>query len=87
MMFMASYPAMELSAPFAERKPLACHHPLLHKAMILLNDVVHVLRGSAPAVPAQYARLLQFSDCGRVSWMAIHIDDSGPDLTRTQCES
>jgi hypothetical protein len=52
--------------------------------MILLNDVVHVLRWPAPAVPAQRARLLQLSDGGRVSWMAIHIDDSRPDLPRTQ---
>ena len=52
--------------------------------MILFNDVVHVLRWPATAVPAQCARLLQLSDGGRVSWMAIHIDHSRPDLPRTQ---
>jgi len=58
-------------------EPLARHHPLLHKAMILFTDVVHVLRWPTPALPPQFARLLQLSDCGRVSWMAIPLMTRG----------
>jgi hypothetical protein len=40
-------------------KPLARYYSLLDEAVILLNHVVHVLRWPAPALSAQYARLLQ----------------------------
>jgi hypothetical protein len=86
MMFMASYPAMELMAP-SRPEPLTRNHPFLHKAVILLDDVVHVLRLPAPAVPAEFAGSLQFSDRRRVSRTTTDIDDTRPRLHRTQCKS
>ncbi len=66
---------------------LTGNYPLLHKAVILLNDVIPVLRSPAPAVPAEFAVSLQFADRGGVSRMTIHIDDSRPGLPTRAGES
>jgi hypothetical protein len=49
-MFIASYPAIVFSAPATDRNHWTGHDPLLHEAMILLEDVVQVRRSSTPRV-------------------------------------
>jgi len=49
--------------------------PLLDEAMILLDDIVQIRRGSAATAPAEFAGPLQFGNCASVCRMAIHIDD------------
>jgi hypothetical protein len=46
----------------------------LHKPMILLNDVVHVLAGPALAFLGQQFILLQIADGANVSGVLIYID-------------
>jgi hypothetical protein len=55
-MFMASYPAIVLSAVNGS-EPLARHHSLLHETMILFDDVVHAGGRAASASPAQFSAL------------------------------
>ena len=57
----------------------------LHKPMILLNDVVHVLAGSALAFLGQQFILLQIVDGANVSGILVDIDFSwGGDVGSTQ---
>jgi hypothetical protein len=65
-------------------EPLTGQHALLHKTMVLLNDVVQVRRWSALAPPAEFAVLLQFCDRGGISRVTGNIDDPGTCLSRTQ---
>jgi hypothetical protein len=57
-------------------KPLLCHNTLLHKTVVLFNDVVEVLNGSMPASARQVARALQTRDGRRVNGSEISVDDA-----------
>ncbi len=61
---------------------LTRNNSLLHQAMILLDDVVHVRRGSTKAVPAQLTSSLQLADVGRICRVTIDVDHSRAALAR-----
>ena len=81
-MFIASYPAIVLSAPFTDRKPLTGHYPLFYETMVLLDSVVQVTTGSTPAPRTQLSGASEFVDHRWISGMAVHIDNAGSNPTR-----
>jgi hypothetical protein len=65
-------------APRRSERPeaLLCHNTLLHKAVMLLHDVVEVLNGSVQATARQVARALQTRDGRWVNGSEISVDDA-----------
>jgi hypothetical protein len=77
-------PSDRTQGAFHRPEPLAGDHPLLHKAMVLFDDVVQIRCSPASAILAQLAGLLELINGGRVRWMAIHVDHPWPTLTNLQ---
>ena len=60
--------------PLHRTETKAGRDPLLDEAMILLDNVVQIRRGSAATAPVEFPALLQVGHGTGICWMPIHVD-------------
>src|SRR5689334_20769580 len=67
-----------------DREPTTDRNPrrdsLLNESMVLFEDVIEIGRRPTAATTSECSACFQFRDGAGVGEVAIHIDDSGPDL-------